>query len=226
MMRFDGPGGGRGSREPMTAWDEMVTGRGGVRPQWRSLLGTVLSLDARGLADRAVRLERAAEEDGSAPSWRCDPIPLPLSHKEFASLEQGLEQRARLLEAILADVYGPQEMLASGALPPAVILANPGFMRACRGGGATAVPYLHAYAADLVRGPDGQWRVWADRTGGALGVGTAREARRLLARVLPELFRGNSVRGLRPFFDAWQEALLRAAPAGLERPAMVALLTG
>src|SRR3954447_13711915 len=134
----------------MTAWDEMVTGHGGVRPAWRALLGTMLSLDPPGLAERATRLERAAEEEGTAPSWRCDPIPLPLSGTEFVALEHGLEQRARLLEAIPADVYGEQSVLATGALPPALILANPGFLRACRSPGRAPGRFLQAYAADLV----------------------------------------------------------------------------
>src|SRR4051794_41321126 len=133
----------------MTAWDEMVTGRGGVRPHWRAVLGAVRSFGPAALAERAARLERAAEEEGSAPSWRCDPIPLPLTPKEFATLEHGLEQRARLLEAILADIYGAQTMVGSGALPPALVYTNPGFLRACRGR-ALGRRFLHAYGADLV----------------------------------------------------------------------------
>ncbi len=209
----------------MTAWDEMVDGRGGVRPHWRPVLGALSAFDRPGLAARTSRLERAAEEEGSAASWRCDPVPLPLTSAEFAMLEAGLCQRAKLMEAILADLYGPQTVLADGVLPPALVFANPGFLRACRTSEPQRGPFLQTYAADLIRSPDGQWRVLADRTGGALGIGYARETRRLLARVLPELFRSNQVRQLRPFFEAWQDALVRAAPPTVDRAPVVALLT-
>jgi uncharacterized circularly permuted ATP-grasp superfamily protein/uncharacterized alpha-E superfamily protein len=217
----------------MAAIDEMVTGRGGVRPHWSAVLGALSSLDPEALAERARRLDLAAEEEGAAPSWRCDPVPLPLTATEFAQLEDGLSQRARLLEAILADLYGPQRTLDEGWLPPALVHANPGYLRACRttpaeDGHAPAgrsQRYLQMYSADLVRGPDGQWRVLADRTGGSLGIGYARESRRLLARVLPELFRSAQVRQLRPFFEGWQDALLRLGARPDGRPPVVAMLT-
>lgn len=210
----------------MAVLDEMVDGRGGIRPHWRSVLGVLSSLDPAQLADRATRLGRAAEDDGGAPpSWRLDPVPFPIASAEFATLEAGLCQRARLLEAVLADLYGPQALLADGTVPPALVFANPGFLRACRGSPAPPGPFLQNYAADLVRSPDGQWRVLADRTGGVHGIGYAREGRRLLARVLPELFRPTQVRQLRPFFDAWQDALMRAGAPGDGRMSFAALLT-
>ena len=206
----------------MSGFDEMVDGRGGVRPQWRGVLGVLASFDPAHLRARADRLHRTAEEEGAAPSWRCDPVPLPLPAAEFAALEDGLCQRARLLELILADLYGPQDIVRTGALPPALVFPNPGFLRACRTSTPPQGRYLQNYAADLVRGPDGQWRVLADRTGGCHGIGYAREGRRLLARVIPELFRPTQVRQLRPFFEAWQDALLDATPGRLPS---VALLT-
>ncbi|HEY2134158.1 MAG TPA: circularly permuted type 2 ATP-grasp protein [Acetobacteraceae bacterium] len=212
----------------------MVDGRGGLRPHWRTLLGAFSALGADGLAARARRLDRAFEEEGvtsllpgvstGAQRWRCDPIPLPIPEGEFAEIETGLAQRARLLEAVLQDIYGRQELLADGVLPPALVFANPCFLRAGCRRSEDAAPMMQFYAADLVRGPDGAWRVLADRTAGAGGVGYARENRRLLAQVIPEAFRPMQVRQLRPFFDVWQDALHRLAPPGRRNP-IVALLT-
>jgi len=210
----------------------MVDGSGGLRPHWRGLLGALSSYGEGGLAARAQRLDRAFEEEGvtsllpgaaeTAAAWRCDPVPLLITEGEFSGLEAGLAQRARLMQAILADVYGNAGLLADGTLPPALVYANPGFLRACAG--QPEAPLLQCYAADLLRGPDGGWRVLADRTGGASGLAYARENRRLLSRVLPEAFRTLQVRQLRPFFDIWQDGLQRLAPVGRGIPT-VALLT-
>ena len=205
----------------------MVDGHGGVRPHWRGVLGALTGLDHEMLAGRVRRLAQAAEEGGAALSWQCDPVPLPLTGEEFAALDAGLAQRARLLEALLADLYGPQRALSEGWLAPCAVFGTPAFLRACRAGpGQAAAPFLHAYAADLVREPGGEWRILADWTGGVPGIGYVRESRRLLARVMPELFRAAPVRHLRPFLEAWGDALQRMAPApGQGRPAAVAMLT-
>jgi uncharacterized circularly permuted ATP-grasp superfamily protein/uncharacterized alpha-E superfamily protein len=220
------------------ALDEMVDGKGGLRPQWRSLLAVLTELTHETLADRADRLGRTAEEEGitgvlpgAAPDpWRFDPVPLPLPQSEFAVLETGLAQRARLLDALLADVYGPQRVLAEGALPPPLVFANPGFLRPCHDTEAETHGRLQFYAADLVRGPDGAWRVLADRTGWPEGLAHALENRRRLGRVLPELFPSQLVCQLDPFIEVWQDALQRSAPVshhngGLRAPGGVAMLT-
>lgn len=216
----------------------MVDGHGQVRPHWRRVLAALSNLppDYAGssLAEATRRLERVFRDDGArallpgAPgqggAWRCDPVPLPLPAAEFKALAEGLAQRARLLEALLADLYGPQELLAEGLIPPELVLGNPAFLRPCRNPGRPARrPLLHCYAADLLRSPDGRWHVLADRTGHALGIGHAQENRRMLARALPHLFQGQQVRPLRPFFDQWQDALQRLAPG--QGAAAVALLT-
>ena len=213
------------------AIDEMVDGTGRIRTHWRGLMGA-FSVVAEDLSERARRLDVAFAEEGVTSvlpgagaadrAWRCDPVPLPISSDEFAALEAGLDQRARLLEAVLEDIYGPQKLLAEGLLPPALVFANPTWLRACRDAGSGV--RLHLYAADLLRGPDGVWRVFADRTGAPGGLGTAGENRRLLARVIPEVFRPVQVRQLRPFFDLWQDSLQRLAPPDHANPA-VALLT-
>lgn len=206
--------------------DEMVDGQGGFRPHWRPLLGALAQLGPETLAERAQLLAEALAEDagpGARPAAtprRCDLIPLILPPAEFAALEGGLAQRAAAIEALLQDVYGPQHLLAEGRLPPALAFANPAFLRPCRSA-ALRPPLLQSYAADLLRGVDGAWRVVADRTACPAGLARALENRDLLARLVPEFFRVRPLRPLRPFLDLWQDALARLAPEG----AAVALLS-
>jgi uncharacterized circularly permuted ATP-grasp superfamily protein/uncharacterized alpha-E superfamily protein len=221
--------------------DEMVDGVGRVRGQWRPLLGAFSSLGYAALAERAKRLDRAFDEEGVATvlaadaagqpgrarrPWRCDPVPLMLTAGEFATLESGLAQRARLLAAMAEDLYGPQTLLSEGVLPASLAYGNPHFLRACRAPAPRPFPRLVFYGADLIRGPDGRWHVLADRTGGANGVGFAAENRALLARVLPEAFRAVQIRPLRPFFDAWLDALQALAPPGADNPRLALLTPG
>ena len=221
-----------------TGVDEMVDGARHVRPHWRAVLGG-LSMLSDSLANRQRRLDQAFEDEGvrsilpGAPLegadeadglWRCDPIPLPLSAQEFAVLEDGLKQRASLFEALLEDLYARQSVLSEGLMPPALVFNNPGFLRACDIHPAAYHPKLDFYAADLIRDPDGKWRVLSDRTSGAAGAGMARENRRILSRVVPEMFRSVQIRPLRPFFDLWQDALIQSAPPDRPHP-NVALLT-
>jgi uncharacterized circularly permuted ATP-grasp superfamily protein/uncharacterized alpha-E superfamily protein len=218
-------------------FDEMVDGRGGLRPQWRGVLSAFAGLGAAELDARARRLDRTFADEGIAtalPSdpgrppqpapWRCDPVPLPIAAAEWARLEAGLIQRASLLAAVLEDAYGPQRLLAQGLLPPALVYPNAGFLRGCRNHAGSAA--LSFYAADLVRGPDGAWRVLADRTGAAHGIGFARENRRMLSRVMPEAFRTVQVRQLRPFFEAWEDFSRRLALHAPDNPRVVILGQG
>lgn len=212
--------------------DEMVSGDGRIRPHWRALMGAVGSLGHLAMTERRERLLRAMAQDGpasllpgAAGGWRLDPLPLPLDAGEFAALSAGLAQRARLLEALLADLYGPQRVLAEGLIPPALVLGSPHFLRAARGTAARR-PLLHLYAADLVRGADGGWHVLQDRTGLASGLGLVLENRRLLSAAMPEAFRGAAPRSITPFFELWQEALARLAPHRRDEPAVALLSPG
>ena len=71
----------------------------------------------------------------------------------------------------MRDAYSAGELFRRRVLPPELVFANPGFLRACQGQPVPADSYLHFYAADLVRTSDGQWRVVADRTNAPLGAG-------------------------------------------------------
>lgn len=211
--------------------DEMADGSGQARAHWRGLMGAMFSLGREALATRAPMLERAFAEEGITAmlpgeqpvNWRCDPIPLALSDSEFTKLEAGLAQRATLMEAILDDLYGPQTLLADRLLPAELVLGNPNFLRACRmTGTARRERRLMFYAADLLRGPDGGWRVLADHTDQASGLGYALENRRILSRIIPELFQSQKIHPLRPYLDSCTDVLQSMSPSD---DTTVALLT-
>lgn len=215
-------------------YDELVTGRHQIRYHWQGLLGTMRAMPEEALRDRVERARRQLAEgggtravapDGSATEWLFEPLPLIITPPEWETLSAGLVQRARLLDAILGDIYGPQRLLAEHRLPPVLLHGDQRFMRPCRrmdGGGPKR--RLVSYAADVVRGADGSWSVLADYTGAPTGAGYALFLRRAMARALPEAFRSIPVREIAPFFDRWQAALRDCAPTGVVNP-RVALLT-
>src|ERR1019366_2304877 len=116
--------------------------------------------------------------------------------------------RAQLLNLILEDLYGSQDLVTDGYFPAALLYANPAFLRPLVGVQVPAQSYLHMMAVDLARSPDGQW-VLADRTQAPAGSGYALENRTIVADVLPDLFRTSNVLRLAPFFRAQREALIR-----------------
>lgn len=210
----------------------MADGTGQAKPHWRSLLSTMFALGHETLAERSHLLDQAFAEEGitailpgeRAVNWRCDPIPLLISAAEFAALEVGLAQRAQLMELILGDLYGSRSLLADGLLPPELVYGNPAYLRPCRTtDGRQRDRALSFYAADMIRGPDGAWRVLADRTGQAQGIAYALENRRILARIVPELFQNQKIRHLRPFLEMTGDTLQALSP---DDGAGVALLSG
>ncbi len=216
-------------------FDEMVTGSGGLRPAWSALIGTLHALPGGVFAGRAARVLRQYAETGIAyPGTGAQPvaapllcpIPMLLPAAEWEQLARGLDQRARLLDAIAADLYGPRRLLAEGLVPAHLVYANPRFLRPCCDIPPAGGAYVHIYAADLVRLPDGAWHVAADRLQAPSGIGSALQNRGVLVRTVPELFRATPVRRLEPFFEMWQARLAALAPAREGGgPARVALLT-
>ena len=210
-------------------FDEMVSARGVVRPHGAGLVG---ALEALGPAEMSARLEAARQTIrdhdvtynvygdplGMDRPWQLDIVPLPVAPDSWARFETALAQRARLLDLILADLYDGQRLLRDRLLPPALVYANPGFLRPCHGLPVIGGRHLHLHAADLARTPDGTMWVLADRTQAPSGAGYALENRIALSRSLPEAFRDCRVQRLAPFFRGLRE-MLHAPGAATDRRA-------
>ena len=136
-----------------------------------------------------------------------DPIPLIISNTDWDIISAGLTQRAELLNLILTDLYGERRLIKNGLIPPEVVYAHAGFLRACVGLIPSEFPSLLSYAADLARGPDGSMWVLSDRTQAPSGASYALENRTALARALPNFFGEVGVHRLSSFFRSLQNSL-------------------
>lgn len=217
------------------AWDEMWDRQTGVRPHWAHLVEGMARLGARVWAARGQRITRLLRENGvtyhvygdprgGSRTWELDPIPLVLDGNEWLSIAAGLDQRARLLDLLLRDLYGPQSVLKHGLLPPELVYGHAGYLRPMLGALPSDKRQLLLYAADLARGPDGQVWVVADRTQAPSGAGYALENRAVMARTFPELLEGAGVAKLTHWLKAVQAALLELSPR--EQPQVVLLSPG
>ena len=214
----------------------MLAANGEVRPHWKPLVDFLNVAGAQGLADRWQEGRRLIHNNGVTYNvygdpesmerpWPLDPLPFLIAEDEWASIETAIAQRATLLNAMLADMYGPRRLLREGRLPADLVFGHPGFLRPCCGILPPGGIWLHNYSADIARAPDGKWWVLADRTQAPSGAGYALENRLVSLRVLPELFRSGNVRRLAIFFQKWKETLRSLAPKK-ENPRIVVLTPG
>lgn len=222
-----------GSIDP-ARYDEVVDAEGGLRPAWQSLAGLALALTPAELSRVEGEITRFLADDGvtyvrpdtGAQPWQLDPVPLVVDAASWARLEIGLAQRAEVLNAVLADLYGPQTLLSSGIVPAAAVLGHSGFLRpVARETGADRHPLLLS-GTDLGRDVDGEWRVLADRVQAPSGLGFAMENRRVISQVLPDLYQQSDPHRMEPYFSALHATLVASAPEGVEEPRIVVLTPG
>jgi uncharacterized circularly permuted ATP-grasp superfamily protein/uncharacterized alpha-E superfamily protein len=217
-------------------FDEMKTAEGQIRPHWAPLVRGIMALGADGLRERRESARQLLREHGvtynvhadgesAERTWELDVLPFVIDSAEWTELEAGLIQRTRLLNLVLADIYGPQRLLQDGLLPPALLHSNPGFLRCCHGIRPPRDLFLSLHAVDLTRAPDGRWWVLTDRTQAPSGIGYALENRAIVSRFLPDEFRELQVQRLAGFF-AQRKAGLRALTPWADVPNIVLLTPG
>ena len=213
-------------------YDELLDRDGAPRRHWLPFLKELNALSEADRAARSVRLDRRVRETGIAydvfadptqgsQQWQLDLVPIVFSSAEWRWLEQALIQRAELFDAILNDLYGQQNLLRDGHLPPELVFSDSAYLRACqdvlpRAGG------LRFYAADLARGADGQWRIIDSHAETLAGAGFALANRMVHTHVAGDLFNASNAVRLASYFQSVQSAL--TAHSGRDN-ARIALLT-
>lgn len=224
---------------PAAGYDEFVDQDGNVRPAWTELADTIAERGRVGL-DRLRSVVRSLiDSDGITYTdvepgghgleprpWILDTLPIVLSAAEWELLEAGLVQRSRLLDAVLADLYGSRTLLTEGVLPPELLFAHPGYVRAANGIEIPGHHQLFLHACDVSRLPDGAFQVNADWTQAPSGAGYALADRRVVAHSVPDLYERIAPRPTTPFAQALRLALIDAAPDVAQDPVVVVLSPG
>lgn len=216
-------------------YDEVIGPQGQPHRHWEPLVRSTRRSSRSAFARRAQVIRTAVERDGITYNvygdpkgtdrpWEVDLLPFVIAKEEWQFLSKAVAQRARLLNGVLADLYGPGRLLAEGLLPPAIIHGHNNYLWPCRGLEPPGGTYLHLYACDLARSPDGRWWVIGDRTQGPSGAGYALQNRLIIAPLYENMFRALGVQRLANFFRALQQRLAALAPNSGDAP-LVALLT-
>ena len=168
----------------------------------------------RQIRDNGITYNVYADANGPQRPWSLDLFPLILSAQEWAQIDVGVRQRARLLERIMADVYGPQQLLSQGLLPTALVQGHPGYLRAMQGVQPAGGTFLHIAAFDLARGPDGRWWVVSQSTQAPSGLGYLLENRLTISRLFPQAFREMKVQRLAATYKALIDGMQAMSAAG------------
>ena len=220
-----------------SGYDEMCSSPGTLRPHWRDLMQFLDETGGEELERRHGEVQRLLQEDGvtynayddsrnAQRHWLVDPIPLLMTGEEWSDLAAGMEQRSRLLNALMVDLYGPRTTIRQGWLPPELIYAYPGFLHACHQSLPAGSRWLIFHGVDLARGPDGIFRVYGDRSQSPSGAGYTLENRIILARALPMLYRDAPLRRLASFLETERATLAGLARHNPEDPHVVLLTPG
>jgi uncharacterized circularly permuted ATP-grasp superfamily protein/uncharacterized alpha-E superfamily protein len=222
-----------GYRPPEGVADELLRADGTVRPVWKPMIEFLartspedLAADfARGdqyLKDAGVYYRQYTDSDSTMRDWPLSHIPVMIAESEWADLAEGLIQRADLLEALMADLYGPGDLVKKGLLPPQLVADNPEWLRPLVGVQPRSGHYLHMIAFEIGRSPDGSWLVLGDRTQAPSGSGFALENRMATTRTFTDFFPEANVHRLAGFFRSFRDSL-----TGLKGPGggQVAILT-
>ncbi len=217
------------------SYNEVLTPSGEVRPHWSTVVKNIEELGPYELQQRTRAIHELLSQEGVTYNvygefepvskiFPLDPIPFILSEQEWEQLQQGVCQRARLLNLLLKDIYQDRRLIKDHIIPPELLFSHPGFLIPCQ----QTISSNHGlmfYAVDLVRAADGTFKVIGDRTQNPSGLGYAMENRMVLSRVIPSIFKDSQIQRLTKFFRDFRQTL-RELSADSEDPLIVILTPG
>jgi uncharacterized circularly permuted ATP-grasp superfamily protein len=215
------------------AYDEMFQAPGKVRPLYKKIHESLASMsqdELRGrteaLADSYLAQGVTFDFAGEERPFPLDAVPRVIDKSEWNVLEAGVKQRVQVLEAFLADIYGPQNCIRDGVIPAALVASSAHFHRSAHGIDPANGVRIQVSGIDLIRDEAGAWRVLEDNVRVPSGVSYVISNRRVMAQTLPELFQQMRIQPVGDYPNKLLAALRAAAPSGVVDPVVVVLTPG
>jgi uncharacterized circularly permuted ATP-grasp superfamily protein len=215
------------------AWDEMFDADGHVRPSYRAMHDVLRTISPADLGARADALASGYTDQGVTfdiggveRPFPLDVVPRVIASAEWETIEAGVAQRVRALEAFLADVYGPMLAVRDGVVPARLITSSPHFHRSVQGIEPANGVRIHVSGIDLVRDTAGIVRVLEDNVRVPSGVSYVITNRRAMANALPEGFNNQRIRPVSGYPARLLAALRASAPPGVDDPTVAVLTPG
>jgi uncharacterized circularly permuted ATP-grasp superfamily protein len=218
------------------AFDEMKEGEGKIRAPYEKIATWLDSVPREQLRQRRVEAELFfrrggitfavyGDAQGEERIIPYDIVPRVLSRAEWERLARGLEQRVKTLNLYLADVYGAQNAIKAGIVPPDLVWQNPAYRPEMAGIEVPHGVYVHIGGIDVVRVDADDFYVLEDNCRTPSGVSYMLEGREISIRLMPELFGQHRVAPIENYANELLSSLRSVAPRNSAPDPTVALLT-
>ena len=220
-------------------FDEMM-GDGRVRPPYAPIADWLHGEDPARLAGKASEAEALFRRTGitfavygqAEAAERLIPfdmVPRVITGAEWDTLERGMRQRIRAMNAFLHDIYHEAEIVRAGVVPEALIANNEAFLPEMRGVDVPGGVYTHIVGTDIVRTGENEFFVLEDNARTPSGVSYMVENRETMMRMFPELFARVAVRPVEDYPALLRRSLAAVPPrafAGDGAPRVAVLTPG
>ena len=214
------------------AYDEMFDGDE-LRGPYRALAQSFQEVSAPEVQARAEALTTSYLEQGvtfdiggEERAFPLDIMPRVIEQDAWSAIDQGVQQRVKVLEMFLDDVYDTGRVFDDGVVPRSVVTTSSHFHRVAAGVKAPNGVRIHVSGIDLIRDADGSFRVLEDNVRVPSGVSYVMTNRRAISAALSEAFAGHRIRPVGSYPRRLLNALRASAPAGVDDPTVVVLTPG
>jgi len=230
---FEGYGAVATRRTGAPPWDEMFASGDAARGPYREIHAALARMTQEELRGRTESLASSYlaqgvtfDFAGEERPFPLDAVPRVIEQREWVTVEAGVKQRVKALEAFLSDVYGTQRAVLDGVIPAGLISSSSHFHREAYGIEPANGVRIQVSGIDLIRDEQGAWRVLEDNVRVPSGVSYVISNRRVMAQTLPELFVSMRVRPVGDYPQRLLGALRASAPEGVDDPTVVVLTPG